>query len=633
MKLSDLVQEILAYNPKADVALIKKAYFLSEKAHKGQMREGGEEYFSHPIEVAQILIELKADSASICAALLHDIVEDTEVSLSKVKEIFGEEIARLVEGLTKISKIHFSDQKEYTTENIRKIMLATAKDIRVMLIKLADRLHNMRTLKALAKDRQLKIAKETLEIYAPIAHKLGMWSMKGELEDLSLRYLEPEIYRFLANKIAEKREEREKHTAEILRQIKELLKQKNIRSRVSGRAKYFYSIYKKMKKKNIGFNEIYDLIAVRIITKTIPECYAALGIVHDLFKPIPHRFKDYISVPKSNGYQSLHTTVITDGGKILEFQIRTELMHHMAEDGIAAHWRYQGTERDRTFDKKISWLKQMLEWKNIASSSSEFVESLKIDLFEDEIVVFTPKGDPITLPNESTPVDFAYMVHSKIGDHCSKAMVNNKIVPLETKLESGDIVEIIVNKAAKPSRHWLHFVKTNKARSKIKALLNITTADAELTGEEEELPSEISNRIEILGKKAPLKLSKCCNPKPSEPIVAFYTKDRKITIHKKGCPNIHALDTSKEVPVFWKEDRALPIVKLKVTLQDKVGTLAKVLTLIASHRLNIKHITTKPSKENALTTISVEVDNDLTLKDAINELKKLEEVMEVKESK
>lgn len=629
MKLTELIQEVLAYNPKADINLIRKAYILAEKAHKGQKREGGEEYFSHPIEVARILVNLKADSATISAALLHDTVEDTNISIEKVRELFGDEIAELVEGLTKFNKIQFETREDYTYENLRKILLATAKDIRVMLIKLADRLHNMRTLKYVAADKQKRIAKETIEIYAPIAHKLGMWRVKGELEDLSLRFLEPDVYKFLRNKISEKREEREKHTAEIIKEIKKQLSAKGIESDISGRAKYFFSIYKKMKEKNVGFNEIYDLIAVRIILKTIPECYAALGMIHDLYKPIPHRFKDYISVPKSNGYQSLHTTVITDKGKILEFQIRTKDMHFTAEDGIAAHWRYKGTERDKMFDKKISWLKQLLEWRNLASTSSEFIETLKIDLFEDEIVVFTPKGDPISLPKESTPVDFAYMVHSNIGDYCSKAMVNNKIVPLDASLESGDIVEIITNKGAKPSRQWLKFVKTNKARSKIKANLKMEIETVEKDDKEEIMPADIAKAIQVVGKKAPLKISKCCHPNLHDPIVGFYTKDKKITIHKKTCPNIHSLDKNKEVPVLWTEERKLPVVKISLTLSDKVGSLARVLNVIASYKINIKNITTKPRKDNVITTLHLEVDNQLKFKDLLNELRKIDAVINI----
>ena len=631
MRQSEFIKEILAYNVKANIAMIRKAYVLAEKAHKGQKREGGEEYFSHPLGAAQILIELKADSATICAALLHDVVEDTDVSIEKIKSLFGDEIASLVEGVTKIEKIHFKRKEDYTSENLRKILLATAKDIRVMLIKLADRLHNMRTLKALRSDKQQRVARETLEIYAPIAHKLGVWRIKGELEDLSLRYLEPDVYRFLASKIAGKRTERENHTTEITKTIKRKLKEKGVVAAVFGRAKYFYSIYKKMKKKNIAFNEIYDLIAIRIITKTIPDCYSALGLIHDSFKPIPHRFKDYISVPKSNGYQSLHTSVITDKGKILEFQIRTEEMHYVAEDGVAAHWRYQGTERDKMFDKKISWLKQLLEWRTFASSSSEFIETLKMDLFVDEMVVFTPKGDPISLPYEATPVDFAYMVHTNIGNHCSKALINNKIAPMESKLESGDIIEIMTNKNAKPSRHWLKFVKTSKARSKIKSFLGMDIDQEKKSEKSKQV--DISKCVQIVGKKAPIKVSKCCNPQLFDPIVGFYTKDKKITLHKKSCPNIHTLEKNKEVPILWIEKRGFPVAKLRLTLEDKVGALARVLNLFASYKVNIRGVTTKPKKEHVVTTISVELTGGVKVKEIMLELKKLDIIVAVEEVK
>ena len=320
-----------------------------------------------------------------------------------------------------------------------------------------------------------RISKETLEIYASIAHKLGVWRIKGELEDLSLRYLEPDVYHFLREKISGKREEREKITEMITDKIKKSLDEKGITARVNGRAKYFFSIYRKMKKKNLDVDEIYDLIAIRIITKQIADCYAALGAVHDLWRPMPHRFKDYISVPKANGYQSLHTTLITGGGKMLEVQIRTEDMHHLAEEGVAAHWRYQGTERDKQFDRKIAWLKQILDWKTKSNDATDFIETLKIDLFHDEIVVFTPKGDPISLPRKSTPIDFAYAVHTTIGNHCSKSKVNNRLMPLDTELKSGDIIEIMTQKNASPSRQWLKFVKTGKARSKIRSVLNIVS--------------------------------------------------------------------------------------------------------------------------------------------------------------
>ncbi|MBI4150177.1 bifunctional (p)ppGpp synthetase/guanosine-3',5'-bis(diphosphate) 3'-pyrophosphohydrolase, partial [Candidatus Woesearchaeota archaeon] len=339
------IQKTLSYNPHADVELIRKAFNLAKDAHKGQLRESGEAYFIHPYSVALILTDLKADSATLCAALLHDIVEESNISVDKIKKEFGEEIAELVEGVTKIMGIQYETKEEYKAENLRKILLATAKDIRVILIKLADRLHNMRTIKYFRPDKQRRIAQETLDIYAPIAHKLGIRFIKGELEDLSLKALDPEAYKLLRNRIAEKRVEREKKTAEFIKVIKDRLKEHNIEADIEGRAKYFYSIYQKMKKEGKDFNEIYDLIAIRIIVKTIPECYAALGMVHELYKPIPRRFKDYISVPKANGYQSLHTSVVGDHGKIIEIQIRTNDMHLIADEGIAAHWRYKGTEK------------------------------------------------------------------------------------------------------------------------------------------------------------------------------------------------------------------------------------------------------------------------------------------------
>ncbi len=640
MSLSNFVEDILEYNPKANIKLIKKAYILAEDAHKGQTRSTGDPYFSHPVAVAEVLVKLKADSATICAALLHDIVEDTPVKIEVIKNVFGNEIAGLVDGVTKLEKIHFKSKEDYNAENLRKILIATGKDIRVMLIKLADRMHNMQTLKSLPPEKQQRIAQETLEIYAPIAHKLGMWKIKGELEDLSLRYLKPEIYQYIKTKIAEKRNEREAQTKQLIKETKEHLKKKNITAKVYGRAKYFFSIYKKMEKKKLNFDEINDLIAMRIITKTIPECYAALGIVHELWKPVPGRFKDYISVPKANGYQSLHTTVITGGARRLEIQIRTEEMHHLAEDGIAAHWQYHGTERDKQFDKKISWLKQLLEWRAESSDAKQFIESLKIDLFEDEIVVFTPKGDPISLPINSTPVDFAYMVHTSIGDTCSKAIVNNKIVPLETELRSGNVIQIITLKNAAPSRQWLKFVKTNKAKSKIRQALHMEVEHdpkawkKKLEKLQEIVPENLLSYIEIVGMKSnQAKLSKCCNPQLGDKILGFLTKDKKVTIHKQGCPNIHSLTGTKEIPVLWKKSSRDETTILRLLLEHKVGTLAKVLTCFTERKVNISNINTKPSKDKVLTSITIETADKHLISELIKNIKKIQEVANVEEIK
>jgi len=628
------IKGVLEYNPYADVQIIKKAYEFAKKSHEGQVRASGEPFFVHPLHTAIILTELKADSATICAALLHDCVEDATVAVETIRKEFGEEIANLVEGLTKIQGIWFESKEEYKAENLRKVLLATTKDIRVMLIKLADRLHNMRTLKHFKNEEKRKrIAQETLDIFAPIAHKLGIRFIKGELEDLSLKELDPRGYQLIRNSIAEKREEREKKTHMFIRAIIQALKKHDIEAEVYGRAKYFYSIYQKMKKENKDFDDIYDLFAIRIIVKTIAECYAALGIVHELYKPMPKRFKDYISVPKANGYQSLHTSVVGDHGKILEIQIRTIEMHHIAEEGIAAHWRYKGTERDKKFDRRMSWLKQLLEWKQDSSSAKEFVESLKIDLFENEIVVFTPKGDPITLPEKSTPVDFAYAVHSNVGDKCSKAEVNGKIVPMDHVLNSGDIVHIVTQNNAKPSRAWLGFVKSSKARSKIRAALNIKEENVRSPGKAGDEKKEIINplsMIEIVGKPAPLKISKCCDPQYKDEVVGFYTKDKKITVHKVDCPNIHALGQNKKVEVQWKERKDEGTVKLKVTVKDKVGLLADMLNVISNAKINVRSINTRTKKDRITITFKLKVPKTSDYNYVVSKIRGMKEVIDIR---
>jgi GTP pyrophosphokinase len=629
----DLSAQIKEYNSRAQLRLIKKALQVAFDAHKTQTRENGEPYITHPIEVARILISLKADSATICAALLHDVVEDTPVKLSQIKEDFGEEISTLVEGVTKIGGIHFDSKEDYTAENIRKVLLATTKDIRVILIKLADRLHNMRTLKWCAPEKQKRISEETLHIYAPIAHKLGIFRVKGELEDLCLRYLNPEVYRFLAQRISEKRAEREKVAAKIIQEIQETLTEKGVRAKVYGRAKYFYSIYKKMQKKKLDVDQVYDLIAVRIVTKSLPDCYAALGVVHDLWKPMPHRFKDYISVPKSNGYQSLHTTVMSNYGKIIEVQIRTDQMHNEAEEGIAAHWRYTGSERDKIFDRRISWLKQILDWKMQSDDAKDFVETLKVDLFQDEIVVFTPKGDPISLPVHATPIDFAYMVHSTIGNHCIQAKTNGKVVPLDYQLKSGEIVEIITRKNATPSRQWLKFVATQKAKSKIRSSLHITAEDDPKKGmrhETEMSESALVKFIHIDGKVSPLKISKCCSPKHGDSIRAFFTKDKKITVHKTDCSNIYSLDTTKEVSVSWTKKETISQATLMIVVHDRVGILADIMNLFASLKINIISIHTKNKRDNVIIKIKIPLSVDSDLKQVKDGLKQIKNILDVK---
>jgi GTP diphosphokinase / guanosine-3',5'-bis(diphosphate) 3'-diphosphatase len=632
--IEELIKEIKEYDDHADFVLIRKAYNYAKKIHIEQKRESGEEYIMHPLEVARILIEMRADTETICAALLHDVAETTKVDIEKIKTEFNQEIANLVEGVTKTIKIEFKSGEEYSAENIRKILLATTKDIRIILIKLADRLHNMRTLKFLREDKQKRIAKETVEIYAPIAYKLGIWEWKGELEDLALRYLEPEVYQDLKGKINRKREEREEKAREIIKQIDDQLRENNIDAKVFGRAKYFYSIFQKMKKDNKTFDEIYDLIGIRVIVKTIPECYAALAIIHHMWKPKPGRFKDYIAVPKSNGYQSLHTDVVTPLGEILEVQIRTQEMHYMAEQGVAAHWRYKGTERDKKFDQKIAWLKQILDWKQSSETAKEFIETLKIDLFEDEIVAFTPKGDPIIIPEGSSPIDFAYEVHTDIGNHCSKAEVNGSIVPLDYKLKSGDIIYIITQKNAKPSRNWLNFVVTTKAKTKIKQILGLSVerdpkqARVQHEQKDEERVYNLVSFLEYEGK-APLKISKCCNPQYEDEIAAFVMKDGTVSVHKKNCPNIATLTENKPVPIKWKShDRSIKTIEILV--KDKIGLIEQILNTFSELQINVLSINIKTSKENLLVSIKIKIDDQEQLNFAISKLKSIKNILEVK---
>lgn len=470
MKLEELGEKIKSYNPSADLALVAKAYDFAAIAHAGQFRISGDPYIQHPLGVAHILTELELDAITIAASLLHDVVEDTKITLQDIQEEFNKEIALLVDGVTKLSRIEYKSKEEQQVENLRKMFFAMAKDIRVILIKLADRLHNLRTLKYLPVRKQKKIAQETLDVYAPLAHRLGIFRIKWELEDTAFRYLEPEKYYDLVEKVAKKRPERESYINQVIGILEPKLEEVGIQAEIQGRPKHLYSIYQKMAQQNIDFREIYDLTAIRVIVDTIKDCYGVLGVVHTLWKPVPGRFKDYIAMPKINMYQSLHTTVIGPQGEPLEIQIRTWEMHRTAEYGIAAHWRYkEGSKDSDEFDKKLLWLRQLLEWQHDLRDAREFMETLKIDLFADEVFVFTPRGDVIDLPAGSCPIDFAYRIHTDIGHRCIGAKVNGHLVPLDYKLQNGDIVEIVTSKlAAGPSRDWLKLVRTPQAKAKIR---------------------------------------------------------------------------------------------------------------------------------------------------------------------
>jgi GTP diphosphokinase / guanosine-3',5'-bis(diphosphate) 3'-diphosphatase len=488
-----LYAAILAEHPGADLEGVGKAFDLAVIAHEGQPRATGEPYVTHPIAAAQMLAELGLDTVAIQAALLHDVPEDTEYSLTDVEERFGSEVAQLVDGVTKLSKFSTHSHEQQQAENIRKMLLAMAQDIRVVLIKLADRLHNMRTLYGLPMEKQLRIARQTMEIYAPLAERLGIWQMKWELEDLAFKTLEPERFRELAKLLDTRRVGRESYIDRAIAELRPRLEAAGIEVDLQGRPKHIYSIYKKMERKGAEFGEIYDVYAIRILVDDVRDCYAALGIVHSLWRPIPGQFDDYIAVPKNNLYQSLHTAVIALDGKPLEIQIRTHQMHQISEVGIAAHWRYkEGTKSDREYDAKLAWLRQLLDWQRDVSDATEFVEGIKLDIFQDQVFVFTPKGDIKDLPAGATPLDFAYRIHTDVGHRTIGAKVNNRLVPLDYRLKNGDIVEIVTTKGEHgPSRDWMNVVRTSHAREKIRQWFKRKDRDENIVHGKESLDREL----------------------------------------------------------------------------------------------------------------------------------------------
>src|SRR5918911_110269 len=475
IRLNDILEKVSAYHPDADLDLVKKAYVYSAKVHQGQVRKSGEPYLVHPLEVAGLLADLKLDEASIVAGLLHDTIEDTLAKPEEIQELFGTEVLALVEGVTKLGTFSHgpATQEEKQAENFRKMLVAMDKDIRVILVKLADRTHNMRTLAYMKPDAQQRIAQETLDIYAPLAHRLGIQWIKIELEDLAFKYLQPRDYADVEQQVAQTQKDRARFIADVVQLLQTKLEEAGLEAKVEGRPKHLYSIWKKMRKNGLNsVSQLHDVVASRLILKSVPACYEALGLIHSLWKPVPGRFKDYIAIPKPNMYQSLHTTVIGPTGERIEIQMRTEEMHRIAEEGIAAHWVYkEGKSSGRGDDQKFAWLRQLMEWQQDLKDPREFLETVKVDLFTDEVFVFTPKGDVRSLPQGSCPIDFAYAIHSEVGAHCAGAKVNGKMVPLRYKLKNGDSVEILTNANVRPNKDWLSFVKTSRAQTKIRQFI------------------------------------------------------------------------------------------------------------------------------------------------------------------
>ncbi len=516
IRINDILEKVSAYLPKSEQALIQKAYVFSASAHAGQRRLSGEPYLSHPLEVAHILAELRLDAPTIAAGLLHDTLEDTQSNVSDLEEQFGEEVAQIVEGVTKIGKVRFTSKEEAQAENIRKMILAMAEDIRVIIVKLADRLHNMRTLQHQKGIKQRLISQETMEIYAPLANRLGLYRVKVQLEDISFQYLRPDVYYQIKSGVEQHQTLGQQYIERVTGLIQSILDENSIPGRVSGRQKHLYSIFHKMQRQGLSLDQVHDLVAFRVILKSVRDCYAVLGLIHSIWKPVPGRFKDYISMPKANMYQSLHTTVIGPDGERIEIQIRTEEMHEINEYGIAAHWKYKdGSNLSERDADRFRWLRQILDWQKELKDPREFMASLRFDLFQDEVYVFTPRGEVRELPDEATPVDFAYMIHTEVGNHCAGAKVNGKLVPLDTALKNGDTVEIITDEKRSPSRDWLKFVKTAKARTRIKHWIRTEERSRSIALAKEMLEKE--------GRRIGVNFKKLMKERSLEPVAEEYS--------------------------------------------------------------------------------------------------------------
>ena len=655
--LAVLLKEVKKRNRKADLRLIERAYIYAEEAHRGQMRLSGDPYLTHCVSVAEVLTRLNLDSAIIAAGLLHDVLEDTDRTKAELENEFGPDVARLVEGVSHITGLKFKTTEEHQAENMRKMLIAMAQDIRVILIKLADRLHNMQTLKYLPADKIQAISKETLQIYAPMAHRLGIAKIRSELEDLSLHHLHPTVYYDLVERIAEKKTQREKEIEGLCSAVAKSLHEAGIKAQVTGRPKHFYSIYRKMTDQRKSFEEIFDLRALRIITQSLRDCYGALGIIHTLWTPVPGTFKDYIAMPKMNMYQSLHTVVLGKRGERIEVQIRTEEMHKTAENGIAAHWIYKeaGEESPERFDERLAWLRQMLEWLQDLKDPKEFMETLKMDLFSGVVYVFTPKGRVVELRAGSSPVDFAYAIHSDIGNQCRAAKVNGRMVPLKYRLKQGDVVEIMTSKKQTPRRDWLGFVQTSRARSKIKRWLKAqeeAETEKQAEKEEEEKEERVPARKEpeepkkyvFERKDIPVgvagvsnmmvRFAKCCNPLPGDKIIGYITRSRGLSIHRDGCPNVPHDEAARIMNVTW-DGKGLSTYPagIRVKGTDRPGLLADILASIRELNVNIGSANAYNRKDgSALCDFIIEVSDQNQLNKIIFAIRQVDGVSSVKRS-
>ena len=725
ISVEDFFDYLTGYLEPDQVAYVHKAYELAARVHADQKRRSGEPYIIHPTQVAYILAQMKMDEETLAAAFLHDVVEDTDTTLEELKEQFGAKVAMLVDGVTKLGRIEYISKEEQQIENYRKMFLAMAKDIRVVIIKLADRLHNMRTMKFMPPHKQQSISKETLEIYAPLANRLGIYTIKWELEDLAFRYRNPEVYYNLVEQVKVKRREREAMIRDAMAQMTAELDKVHIKCEIQGRPKNFYSIYKKMLRDHKELNEIYDLLAIRVLVDSVKDCYGALGVVHSLWRPIPGRFKDYVAVPKSNMYQSLHTTVLFTNGQPLEIQIRTFEMHRISEFGVAAHWRYKesggsnpASGSTRAYADKLSWLRQLLEWHNDMSDSRDFVNAVKLDVFADEVFVFTPRGDVIDLPVGAVPIDFAYRIHTDVGNRCIGAKVNGRIVPLDFKLSNGDIVEVITSKQASgPSRDWINIAGSSDTRNKIRSWFkkerreeniqrgkdildkeckrlgyepktlisqeklkaiadrnrldsvdslmaslgyggctvnSIMTRLIEEYKQEQKLApggrdlKEILDGLKTRSSKAKsshgilvkgedgilVKLARCCNPVPGDPVIGYITRGNGISVHRKDCPNVMSNNPEEQrrlIEVTW--DLATDAVyksNVVISAQDKPGLIMDIMMVISESKININNVYSHTEKNKiALINLGLDISNTAQLQDIMSRIRRIQGVYNV----